>query len=156
MTELTVSVARPGDVAALVESMTGLSREDAGQHDPYRDPEWVTREGGAYYAGLVGEPAVLLLLAREGERVLGHLVGKLSEPTSMRPCRFAILESMRVAPESRGRGVGGRLVEEFFGWAREHHAEQAVVTAYAANQGALRFYARHGFAPHEVSMRATV
>jgi hypothetical protein len=75
-----VSVVRPGDVAAVVASMTRLSREDAGQHDPYRDAEWSTREGGGYYAGVVGDPAVLLLLAREGERVLGHLEVTMRAP----------------------------------------------------------------------------
>jgi GNAT superfamily N-acetyltransferase len=143
-------------VAALVESVAGLFHDDAGQHDPYMNLDWPVREGAGSYGRELDDPQVLLLLAREGEQVLGHLVGRLREPTTIRPYRFAVLESLRIAAAARGSGVGGRLVEEFFRWAREHRAEQAVVTAYAANQGAQRFYARHGFSPHEVTMRAPV
>lgn len=136
MTDLKLSVVRPGEVSAFVESVTGLFEEDAGRHDPYRSPDWAVREGAAYYAGVIDDPGVLLLLARDGEQVAGHLVGKLREPSLMFPHRFAILESLRVAPRARGRGVGGRLVDEFFAWACAHRAVRALVTAYAANEGA--------------------
>jgi GNAT superfamily N-acetyltransferase len=156
MTELTVSVVQRDDLAALVESVSGLFHDDAGQHDPCMDLSWPAREGLASYGKQVDDPAVLLLLAREGERVVGHLVGKVRGPSSIRRCRFAILESIRVVPDARGRGVGTRLVERFFGWARDNSAEQALVTAYAANQAAQRFYARYGFVPFEATMCAPV
>jgi GNAT superfamily N-acetyltransferase len=98
----------------------------------------------------VDRPDCLLAVARDGDR----FVGKLIEPDSIRLVRFAVLESIRVWPESRGLGVGSRLVEELLAWARRHQAVQASVTAYAANEGARRFYARHGFAPASVVMRA--
>ena len=34
----------------------------------------------------------------------------------------------------------------FLAWAADNGAQRATVTAYAANEGAQRFYARHGFA----------
>jgi hypothetical protein len=33
---------------------------------------------------------------------------------------------------------------------------RAGVTAYAANEGAQRFYARHGFVPASITLRATL
>jgi GNAT superfamily N-acetyltransferase len=96
-------------------------------------------------------------LARDGERALGHLVGRVLEPDTLRPgTRVAVLQSMRVVPEARGRGVGSRLVAAFFDWAKERGAVRASVTAYAANEGAQRFYARHGFVPASVTLRATL
>ena len=68
--------------------------------------------------------------------------------------RFAVLESMRVAPQHRRLGIGTQLVARFLAWARDHHAERAGVTAFAGNTGAQRFYARHGFVPHAVTMRS--
>jgi GNAT superfamily N-acetyltransferase len=56
-----------------------------------------------------------------------------------------VLESMRVDPDSRRAGVGSLLVRHFFTWARDCGAQRASVTAYAANDRALSFYARHGF-----------
>jgi GNAT superfamily N-acetyltransferase len=63
---------------------------------------------------------------------------------------------MRVAPGSRQAGVGSLLVQHFFGWAREHGAQQASVTAFAANDTAQRFYARHGFVPQSVTSRTVL
>jgi GNAT superfamily N-acetyltransferase len=55
-----------------------------------------------------------------GDRVIGHPVGKLSDPNSIRTGRLAVLESMRVAPGSRRVGTGSLLVRHFLAWARQH------------------------------------
>jgi GNAT superfamily N-acetyltransferase len=120
-------------------------------------PLGAARGGADYFADLLTDPMAIPLLARDGERALGHLVGRVLEPDTLRPgTRVAVLQSMRVVPEARGRGVGSRLVAAFFDWAKERGAVRASVTAYAANEGAQRFYARHGFVPASVTLRATL
>ena len=156
MTPVTVNAATPDDLDALLESVAGLFREDAGRHDSLVDAGWPARDGAAYYAGLMTDRACLLALARDGDRVIGHLVGRLSGPSAVRTGNLAVLESMRVAPDARRAGVGGLLVRHFFDWARDGGAEQASVTAYAANHPARRFYARHGFIPQSVISRAVL
>jgi GNAT superfamily N-acetyltransferase len=156
MTPVTVKAATPDDLDALLESVAGLFREDAGRRDSLVDPGWPARDGAAYYAGLMSDRACLLALARDGNRVIGHLVGRLTGPSPVRTGCLAVLESMRVAPDARRAGVGGMLVRHFFDWARDGGAEQASVTAYAANQPARRFYARHGFIPQSVISRAVL
>ena len=59
----------------------------------------------------------------------------------------AELVSTLVSSSWRGQGVGSRLVEDFVAWARERGASRLQVEAYIANDGALRFYRRHGFVP---------
>jgi GNAT superfamily N-acetyltransferase len=157
MGELVVSPATEDDRATFLASVDGLFHEDAGVHDRYGDPEWAARGGAAYFADLLTDPQAIPLLARDGERAIGHLVGRVLEPDTLRPgTRVAVLQSMRVVPEARGRGVGDRLVAAFFDWAKEHGAVRASVTAYAANEGAQRFYSRHGFVPASVTLRATL
>jgi GNAT superfamily N-acetyltransferase len=153
---VTVSPVTEGDIDALVASVAGLFAEDAGRHDPAMDLHWPEREGAAYYSRLLGDQACLLLLARDGDQAVGHLVGRLSGPDSLRTQPLAVLESMRVAPGARRTGVGSLLVRHFFTWARDSGVEQASVTAYAANDAALRFYARHGFSPTSVTSRAVL
>ena len=153
---VTVNPVTEGDIDALVMSVAGLFAEDAGRHDPGMDLRWPEREGAAYYARLLGDQTCLLLLAREEDQAVGHLVGRLSGPDSLRTRRLAVLESMRVAPGARRAGVGSLLVRHFFTWARDSGAEQASVTAYAANDAALSFYARHGFSPKSVTSRAVL
>lgn len=155
MGQLVIGPATEGDRAAFLGSVDGLFHEDSAVHEPYGDPEWVARGGNGYFTDLLADARAVPLLARDGDRALGHLVGRIMEPDTWRPgSRLAVLESIRVAPEARGCGVGARLVEAFFGWARENGAVRAGVTAYAANEGAQRFYARHGFTPASVTLRA--
>jgi GNAT superfamily N-acetyltransferase len=47
----------------------------------------------------------------------------------------------------RRKGVGSGLVAEFTKWARERGATRWHVTAYTANDAAVRFYQRHGYVP---------
>jgi GNAT superfamily N-acetyltransferase len=154
MTAITVKTVTRADIDDLVASVTALFREDSGQHDLASDQGWPGREGTAYYGSLLGDRNCLLALACDADRPVGHLVGKVSGPNSMRTVTLAVLESMRVAPESRGAGVGSLLVRHFLTWAREQGAQQASVTAYAANGTALRLYARHGFQPLSITSRA--
>jgi GNAT superfamily N-acetyltransferase len=156
MTTVTVTPATHDDIGSLVASVTGLFREDAGRHDSVMDLGWPEREGAGYYSALMKDKDCLVALARDGGHVIGHLIGKLSGPDSLRTGRVAVLESMRVAPDSRGTGVGGLLVRHFFAWARDCGAQQTSVTAYAANDAALRFYARHGFLPTNITSRAVL
>jgi GNAT superfamily N-acetyltransferase len=152
----TVSPVTEGDIDALVVSVAGLFAEDAGRHDPTMDLRWPEREGVAYYSCLLGHEDCLLLLARDDDQAVGHLVGRLTGPDSLRTQRLAVLESMRVALGARRSGVGSLLVRHFFTWARDGGAEQASVTAYAANDAAMSFYARHGFSPKSVTSRAVL
>lgn len=156
MTCESVTPARREDLDAFVASVAALFREDGGRHDPSMDVGWPLREGPAYYRGLLSEESCLLAVARTDDLVVGHLVGKLLEPDSLRLQRVAVLESMRVDPGLRGRGVGGELIEYFLHWARERGAQQAGVTAFAANERAQRVYRRHGFAPAAVTMRTAL
>ena len=156
MTSVTVTAAHHDDMKSFVASVTGLFREDAGTHDPSMDITWPVREGLAYYCGLLSDESCLLAVARDGDQIIGHLVGKLLEPDSLRLQRFAVLESMRVDPSRRGGGIGSMLIDHFLRWARQRGAQQASVTAFAANQRAQHVYQRHGFTPVAVTMRAAV
>lgn len=156
MSAVTVKAAGRDDIDAVVESVAGLFREDAGRNDRTVNVDWPALEGAANYAGLLGDEDCLLAVARDGDRVVGHLVGKLSRPDSYRRECIAVLESIRVQPEHRDAGVGTVLVQHFLEWARDREAAQASVSAYAANGAAQRFYARHGFAPMTTTLRLSL
>ena len=149
----TISPGTSDDSRHIVASSAALFASDAGRHDPAAtNLDWPQQEGAAYYNALMASPDDLVLLARDGHNVAGHLVGRLTGPSSVRPIRVAVLESVHVYADYRGRGAGGQLVAAFMGWAADKGAQRAVVTAYAANEGAQRFYVRHGFAPQSVTL----
>jgi GNAT superfamily N-acetyltransferase len=140
-----IDVATAEDVEVFLASAIALVATDAGRYDgEATDVGWADRSGAAYAADALSADNVVLL-ARDGGTVTGHLVGRLYGPSSVHPVRGAELESIHVYPGNRSAGIGSRLIEAFLAWAAEHGAVRASVTAYAANEAALRFYARHGF-----------
>lgn len=141
---------------ALVTSAGGLFHDDAGVHDPTVNIGWAEAEGEPYYAEAVADPASLALVAEDDGDVIGHLIGRFQAASSLRPVGTAVLESIRVRPACRGTGVGTGLVESFGDWARSKGATRATVTAYAANERAVRFYERHGFAQRSVILDKTM
>ena len=60
----------------------------------------------------------------------------------------AWLLSMWVAPASRRRGVGSRLVGEVVGWARAQGCRRILLEVADENRPAIALYASHGFAPN--------
>jgi GNAT superfamily N-acetyltransferase len=147
---------RPGassDVSSIVESAAALFGTDALRHDAAAtNLDWPQREGHTYYAELLDNADALVLIARDGADVTGHLVGRLRGPSTVHPIRVADLESIHVHAAYRGEGIGQQLLSAFLKWAAGKGAQRAAVTAYAANAGAQRFYARHGFTPRSVTM----
>ena len=143
------------DIDALLTISSGLWAEDAGTHDPeVMNTDWPQQHGRASFEALVDDPNRVGLLAEVGGDLAGGLMGALPELTPFVRLREARLTSLWVVPHHRGAGVGGQLVDAFLGWARERGAPYAVVTAFAANPGAIRVYERHGFGSHTVTLRA--
>jgi GNAT superfamily N-acetyltransferase len=71
--------------------------------------------------------------------VVGLVLGRRRPPDTV------MIFSMWVDPRVRRLGVGRRLIDAVEEWAHEWGATQTVLWVFAANQPALRFYARLGF-----------
>lgn len=165
------------DLDGIVTCSVALLTEDAAARDPRVEPLWALHHGRKSFAATLADPACLLLAAVTGEgdatvpggwqdvaaqgggpgaetatAVVGYLIGVLAEPVGVLPIRSATLRALYVAPEHRGNGTGGRLTDDFFGWARERGAARAEVNAYAANAAGLRFYERQGFTPRAIRL----
>jgi GNAT superfamily N-acetyltransferase len=151
--EVIVRRARPEDIPGLVASSSALFAEDGGTRDATINVDWPREHGAESFAAALEDPERLVLAVECGGQVVGHLMGSVTEATVMRLVKSATLVSIYVRPEHRRARAGAELVERFLAWAREQGAEQAEVTAYAANAEAIRFYERGGFAPHTLTLR---
>jgi GNAT superfamily N-acetyltransferase len=154
MREVSIRHGTLDDVEAFAASSARLFAEDAGTHDPLRSQDWPRTHGAQWAEKCLGDPSMVVLLAWDGADVVGHLLGVAGQPSPMWTAGRAELVSMYVAPAWRGRKVGSRMVDEFVTWARDRGAARLLVTAYAANDGAIRFYRRHGFTPLSVTLAA--
>ena len=151
MTEIEIRRATEGDIEGVVASSSGLFAEDGASRDRLRNADWPRLHGAKWSAANIANPDRLVQVATVGQQVVGHLLGAFAGPSEMWVAPRADLVSMYVMPDWRGQGVGSRLVEGFVSWARGRGASQLRVKAYTANEGAIRFYLRHGFAPLETT-----
>lgn len=149
-----VRPATMADLDDLVASGTALFIEDGVARDRLRDPGWPQEHALDYEKGNLADPDVLVLVAEHQGTVLGHLTGAFHAGSAMWTAPRAHLVSLNVREQWRGQSVGARLVERFRTWAKDRGAVQLRVTAYTANEGAIRFYRRHGFAPLESTFAA--
>ena len=133
----------PADAARLVELLIGGSirpKEDPGDLSPYL----------AALEEISADPHSTVLVAEIGGRVEGmcqlHTFRHLQE----RGGRCAEIESMHVAADQRGGGIGGQLLREAVERARAGGCYRVQLTSNKARDAAHRFYLRHGFvASHE-------
>ena len=144
--------ATPADVQELVRLSAALFAEDGGTRDRYTDVGWPARAGNGYFTAVVAGDTTACWLAEAPEGVVGYLVGRDMGTSDTRPVHVVELESMYVRPAHRGGGIGTGLVGRFRRWAATRGAGRLAVSAFATNEGALRFYRRLGFVDQSVRL----
>jgi GNAT superfamily N-acetyltransferase len=147
-----VRTATLDDLPGLIASSTALFAEDGGTRDATMNTDWPQQHGADAFTASLADPSRLVLVAVAGDgAIVGHLSGQVSPPDDITLVNVATLTAMQVNATHRGSGHGSALVDAFLSWATDQGATQARVTAYAANDGARRFYRRHGFADFTVT-----
>ncbi len=162
MTEPAVTISRlaAGDLGVL-EPLWSALREHHGSVAPQFGPtreraeSWAVRRG--FYEGLLAGDGSFALVARSGAELVGYAMVAMpdSQVATWPHSQTGCLETLSVLPTSRGLGVGTALIEA----ARAGLAEQGIgdmtLEVIAGNDDAMRFYARHGFAPYFTALRGT-
>jgi ribosomal protein S18 acetylase RimI-like enzyme len=117
--------------------------------DYFRRPTPSTRTR-ANLERIVNSPDEVVRVAELDGKVVGlcHLILYDTPPLAwVTPARRAHIDSLVVDAGARRRGIGRRLVEDGVSWARGRHADEVVLTVWAGNDEADRFYAALGFRP---------
>ncbi len=137
--------AREADLARIAaiwnhEVLCSDSTTDTEPRDPAAQREWLAWHTERY-------PVVVAAVTTDGPECDGEVVayGSLS-PYRLKPAFARTVEdSVYVACEHRGAGLGGLILAELVRRARrlEHHSILARITA--RNAASLRLHARHGF-----------
>jgi ribosomal protein S18 acetylase RimI-like enzyme len=98
---------------------------------------------------IVADPATTLLLAKEGDRVVGMLTLAIFKvPTGVR----AWIEDVVVDDESRGAGVASALVQAALEHADAQGARTVDLTSRPEREAANRLYLRLGFERRETNV----
>lgn len=85
-----------------------------------------------------------LLVGEEGGAVIGYAYASMYRPRAA--YRFTCEDSIYLAPEATGRGIGGRMLTALIEESRAFGFKQmiAVITSEGANS--IRLHEKHGFA----------
>jgi ribosomal protein S18 acetylase RimI-like enzyme len=135
---------------ALHDHHVRLSPQLAGMPARSAAESWVLRR--AKYIRWATDSDAFALVAEAEGRLVGYAFVTLASGYSSWNGgeRLAQLETLSVAPASRGHGVGERLLAAVRERLSAAGVERVALTALCANERAHRFYERHRFCPAEI------
>jgi ribosomal protein S18 acetylase RimI-like enzyme len=121
---------------------------------PYVSDAETWAERRALYESLFEKPDTVLVLALDGDELVGYALAHVLPPeetwigdTWHTGQRIAEIESLAVSESHRGRGIGSRLLDRIDEMLEANGIRDVFVGALAGNEGALRLYERRGFRP---------
>lgn len=135
----------PAIVRMLADDMIGRQRE--------RPEEPLLPAYYEAFAALDSDPRHELVVVEQGGAVIGTLHLMLLPSLSFQGRPRAQIESVRVAADLRGQGIGGQLFTWAIARARELGCHLVQLTTNASRADAQRFYTRLGFTPSHVGMK---
>lgn len=121
--------------------------------DELLNKNWAYEEKGEKYfrAAIVDNDKCCFVAEINGE-IVGYLAGSIRNVTGWRNVRQAELDNTLVIEKYRGQGIGRLLAEKFFSWCSDNNAEKILVSAYALNKNAIKFYESLGFKKYEIGL----
>jgi len=145
---IVIRKARPEDLPAIQDLNYKLFLYDK-DRDPDLNFEWpYQNEGKDYFLKRINENPGICFVAESSNKIVGYAAGRVNEAIdSTETVLRSELENIYVDEEARSRGAGKMLVQNLAEWAKSMNAHSMVVTAYAGNSGAIKFYEESGFSP---------
>jgi|RhiMethySRZTD1v2_1073278.scaffolds.fasta_scaffold01982_23 ribosomal protein S18 acetylase RimI-like enzyme len=153
--EVQVSAAGAERIPTLEPLWAAMHEHHSAMQDavaPTRPVEESWRLRKAQYEEWLSSDDALLLIAERGGDPIGYAVVRFGPGAATWDIgeRVAEIESLSVATDARGSGIGTLLMDAVRAATRDRGAERLFVGVAHANSGALRFYEREGFAPFYV------
>jgi ribosomal protein S18 acetylase RimI-like enzyme len=105
------------------------------------------------YLEWLSRPESFAFVAENEGKPVGYVIGFYEEPHFMwETGRVGVVDSFYVSPETRGQGVGRRLMVAAYAAMREAGASTVALEMVADNEVARRFYEQEGFTTTFVQM----
>jgi ribosomal protein S18 acetylase RimI-like enzyme len=113
---------------------------------PFREPDDSWPRERALYLEILTDLEGFCLVARRGELLVAYAIAKIEDPEEVwRTGRLAELETLVVADDERGGGVGALMMDEVERELAARGVDDLLVGVEAPNGDARRFYERRGY-----------
>ena len=124
-------------------------------------PHIFQKPGGAvreqdYYAGLIADENVALLVAEAGEKLVGFIHAFVRDTPAIPvliPKRYAIVDGIVVKTGFQNQGIGSILMDKVQEWAIARGATSIELNVYEFNKAAIAFYEKLGYRTLSRKMR---
>jgi ribosomal protein S18 acetylase RimI-like enzyme len=87
-----------------------------------------------------------VVIDNEMKKIVGYCVSTMSSD------KQGYLESIYIEPEYRKAGIGGKLMEKALDWMDKMQVKTKTLTVGVGNEQVLKFYARYGFFPKNITV----
>jgi ribosomal protein S18 acetylase RimI-like enzyme len=132
------------DVADLVVRTKRLNSE----FDPlFSVVEDAKERAERYVASSMVSPGCLLMVAVDGEKVVGILRAEMKERTFYEPHKEGFITDFYILPEYRRKALGNEVLQHAFAELKKMGAQIIVADVPSQNEIAFRFYTKRGFRP---------
>ncbi|QCC52954.1 GNAT family N-acetyltransferase [Halapricum salinum] len=95
-------------------------------------------------------------VARQDGRIVGFVSYTIEGSTFARSTTKGLIQNIYVVPELRGLGIGSQLLDVAEDALVAEGADVVALEVMAANEAARRFYMRHGYDAHRVTLEKPV
>lgn len=121
--------------------------------DPLLNMDWsMGEEGRKTFLSRITEENRFCFVAEADSQVVGYTTASVLPILAWRPVKRLEMENLIVTEKYRGQRIGEKLAQTLFDLAKSLGLERVMVSAYAANEHALRFYKRIGFVPDSLQL----
>ena len=113
----------------------------------------------SYYdiKGFILSPIADVIVAEQNGKLIGSGYVLIKEAKEyFKHTHYGYLGFMFVAPDARGRGVNGMIIDEMKAWCKARDIHEIRLEVYDENPGAIRAYEKAGFVKQIVSMRVDI
>ncbi|MFC7019006.1 MULTISPECIES: GNAT family N-acetyltransferase [Haloarcula] len=105
-------------------------------------------------AGRIFDESVLV--ATVDEDIVGFVMFTVRQGRYRQDVTQGSIENIYVRPGNRGRGIGSALLSAAEGRLADDDVDTVTLEMMASNEGARRFYQRHGYTDHRVELEKSV
>ena len=122
--------------------------------DPTMNIQWPYEEAGeTYFRKMISGETGACFVAESDKKLVGYVAGCVrSQIYTYDTVLRCELENIYVNEDTRGSGVGKKLVAAFSEWCKEQGAQSMILDAYYQNEDAIKFYEACNFRPYTLRL----
>jgi GNAT superfamily N-acetyltransferase len=123
-----------------------------------RNPHYARSDDGdalfaEYVTRLLDDPDARVLVALEGDAVLGYAVGKIDQLTpGFRQRRYGFISDVAITAAARRAGLGARFDDALRAWFHGAGVRRVQLRAATDNEVAMAFWRKRGYRPVTVTL----